>query len=153
MDTRPDSEIVLLAGEFTGSVARAVIGRLLGEMSGIRVDALADVLMGVTVIVAIGLDDGAPVSHAGDVRASLWSGCMFDSGMSVVVMIKALIDVLACDAIGAVPDIGILAVADIKVWPTTVAVLACAISSSSSEKLLSLRCCSITVLGCRASQA
>ena len=61
-------------------MAWTFIGRLVGRVSGIRVD----VLTGVCVGVAIGLDDGASVSHAGDVQASLWSGSVFDSDMSVV---------------------------------------------------------------------
>ena len=72
-------------------------------------DLLTEVFMRVAVVMAMALDDGVSVSHAGDVQASLWSGSVFDSDMSVAERDRLMVDlvffVLDCAVIGFVLNI------------------------------------------------
>ena len=130
-DMRPGLFIVLGDG-------RLIV--LFIEMVGGGTSAMLAGSVGETVVVTIGLDDGALVSHAGDVQASLWSGSVFDSDMWVVervgVMISVWIEELDCTVIGLAPNIDMVADGDINVWASVTAVSKFVTSRLSLEGLL-----------------
>ena len=110
MDTRPDSVIVLLTG--------MIIGGLSDGIAGIGVDMLAKRCIAAVVVAVIALEDGAPCSHAEDVRSVLSTLPVSDTDVSVVVRNAAVAvwsDMLACIGMGVVADIDKLVAVDINI--------------------------------------
>ena len=76
--------------------------------------------MGLALVVAMILEDGAPVSYAGEVPSSLWSGSVLDSDMSVVggvaVMVGVRFGVLECTLIDFASDVGTETDVNANMW-------------------------------------
>ena len=93
-------------------VALAEAGRVIGpstEMAWVSGMAGIGVLSASRMVIA--LEDVVPASYAGDVRAGLWPGLVFDTDASIVALVGA-IEMLVCAAIFVLPGISVSADVD-----------------------------------------
>ena len=109
VDAYPGLVAVVFTGTSISTLTGTLVGGFIDGIVGIDIDAVVEVFMRVSVVMVMALDDGASVSHAGDVQASLWSGSVFDSDMSVAERDRLMVDlvffVLDCAVIGFVLNI------------------------------------------------
>ena len=97
-----------------GPLNGIVVGTLVGEITDIRTGILAGVCMIMAVVVAIASNCVGSIVYALDVWAGVCTGTVFNTDVSIVV----LIDALASEVKDVVSGIGASTDADATLWVT-----------------------------------